>query len=80
MYEKINWNGTIMLTPDRLRHMETQYEEAAAYIDQNLRQTNNKELRAEVVGVEPEGEEGRFYFDLAEGKMFGYGAGWEAWE
>lgn len=79
-YEKINWDGTIMLTPAKLRHMETQYEKAAAYINSNMRQANNKALRAEVAASAPTGAGGRFYFNSTDGKMYGHdGTSWGAW-
>ena len=79
-YEKINWDGTIMPTPAQLRHMETQYDEAAAFINQNMRQANNKALRAEIATSAPSGTEGRFYFNSTDGKMYGHdGTSWGAW-
>ena len=73
-------NGETLITAARLRHIDSQYDEAAAYINQNLRQANNKALRAQVAASAPAGATGRFYFNSTDGKMYGYnGTSWGAW-
>ena len=73
-------NGKTLITAEAIRHIETQYDEAVAYINQNLRQANNKELRAQVAASAPAGATGRFYFNSTDGKMYGYnGTSWGAW-
>jgi len=73
-----NWET--LITPARLRHIETQYDKAADYIDQNMRQATNKALRAQVATSAPAGATGRFYFNSSDGKIYGYnGTNWEEW-
>ena len=73
-------NGETLITAARLRHIDSQYDEAAAYINQNMRQANNKALRAQVAASAPTGAAGRFYFNSTDGKMYGHdGVSWGAW-
>ncbi len=58
-YEKIIWDYDVLITPGRLRHMETQYEEAVKYINFYFRFHPNREIRAQT--SQPTPEIGRVY-------------------
>ena len=73
-------NGVTPITAQTIRHVETQYDKAAAYISTVVRQSNTSELRAEVRSSAPSGAQGRFYFNTANGKMQGSdGTSWGDW-
>ncbi len=79
-YEPIQWQSTTLLSAPRFRHMETQYEEAAAYIDANLRLNTALEFRVETTAAEPAGHAGRVIFDTTAGLFKGYdGSTWVRW-
>ena len=78
-FEPIAWvNDEILITPARLRHMETQYEEAIDETAGPMRTDTTEPLTAEKLATEPTGAEARIYFNTDTGQLWGYdGASWK---
>lgn len=75
-YDKIVWNEDKAITPNRLNHMETQYEEAIAEAE-NLRKDPDKEIVLEVVSEFPSHEAGRLIYYTNNGEFYGSdGSNW----
>ncbi|MGI5840530.1 MAG: hypothetical protein ACOX8W_12945 [bacterium] len=76
-YTKTVWTSETDITPARLDHLETQYDEAVAYTDAHLRSDTSLELRAEVAAAAPIHAVGRIYFNSTTGIFAGSdGSAW----
>ncbi len=78
-FEPITWiNDETLITPARLRHMETQYEEAIAETAGPMRTDTSETLTAEKLATEPTGAEARIYFNTTTGQLWGHdGTAWQ---
>lgn len=75
-YEKHHWGAEKttqnVITPGRLRNLETQHE--LALVDARV---NNTELIAQLASTAPAGEQAMIYFDTGDNKLYGHdGAEW----
>ncbi|MGI5840154.1 MAG: hypothetical protein ACOX8W_10915 [bacterium] len=76
-YTKTVWTSETDITPARLDHLETQYDEAVAYIDANLRTDTSKELRVQVAAAAPVHAAGKIYYNSTTGVFAGSdGSAW----
>ena len=70
-YEKHTWTSEKikenLVTPERLRHLETQYE--LALVDARV---NNTQLEVQVASTAPTGEQAMVYFNTENNKIYGY--------
>ena len=70
-YEKHTWTSEkikeSLVTPERLRHLETQYE--LALVDARV---NNTQLEVQVASTAPTGEQAMVYFNTENNKIYGY--------
>ena len=71
-YTPINWTTDTLVTPARMRHMETQHEQAVADGSPIIRSSSNEGLAAETVSAAPAGQDARIYYNTTDNKMYGY--------
>lgn len=72
-FTPIVWiDGSVLITPARLRHMETQHEQAVADGTSTVRDDNTSPLKPGINASEPSGETGLMYYNSTDGKMYGY--------
>ncbi len=70
-YDKHTWGDqkirANLVTPEKLRHIETQYE--LALPDARV---NNTQLEAQVASTAPTGEQAMVYFNTEDNQLYGY--------
>lgn len=72
-------NGETLITPAKLRHIETQIDEIETDTS-DLRTRSGSSLMAEKLATEPTSNDARIYFNTTTGKMNGYdGIVWGEW-
>ena len=71
-YDKTAWGGTTLITPARLRKLETQHEKLL--VDARVA---NEPLLAEIASSAPTGETAMIYVNSTDNKLYGYnGTSW----
>ena len=77
-FEPIIWvNDETLITPARLRHMETQYEKALQEASEPMRTDTAVTLKAEILSAEPAGTAGRIHFNTSTGQLWGFTDAWQ---
>ena len=71
-FTPINWDENTLITPERLRHMEQQYQAAIDEASEQVRVDDESPLVVEVADEEPAGNTGRLYFNSTDGMIYGY--------
>ena len=66
-----------LITPNELRHFETQYEKAIEDSSGPMRSDTTTTLTAELRTTQPTGAAGRIYFNTSTGKLWGYTDAWQ---
>ena len=70
-------NDVTLITPNELRHFETQYEQAMADTVEPMRTSTTTTLKAELLASQPTGAAGRIYFNTTTGQLWAFTDAWQ---
>lgn len=71
-FTPILFDNNTKITPKRLRHIETQAEQAISDIGTSIREDSTRPIKSESLSSEPTGNTARIYFNSSDNKMYGY--------